>query len=145
MDNNYGEKQLKFKRRMSNRIRAIREEMTLTQQKLAKKVDVSRQTIYYIEKNAYNPSLEIIRKLMKVLDKKFEELFYEEPVVKDLIENLSVKDAKEIADNVGISYEMLISLSEITDKELTKNFNEEILKKIASELKTEFENLFEID
>ncbi len=130
---------------MSNRIRAIREQMNLTQQKLAKKIDVSRQTIYYIEKNAYNPSLEIIRKLMKVLDKKFEELFFEEPIIKDLIESRSVKDAKEIADKVGISYETLISLSEITDNELTKNFKKEILEKVASEFGAQFEDLFEID
>jgi putative transcriptional regulator len=129
---------------MVNKIKAIREEQKLSQQKLTKKIGVSRQTVYYLEKNAYNPSLEIIRKIIKVLNKKFEEIFYEESIIKDMIESLSLKELKEIAQNVGISYEKLASLSEISDEELTKNFNKEILEKISSELKVKFEDLFEM-
>lgn len=133
---------MKFKKKMINRIKEIREEKGLAQQKLTKKIGVSRQTIYYLEKNAYNPSLEIIRKLMKVLNKKFEEIFYEEPVIKELIENLSVKEVKKIAKRIGISSDKIISLTKIDDEKLTNNFSEEILKKIASELEVEFNDLF---
>lgn len=127
-----------------NKIKTIREEQDLSQQKLTKKIGVSRQTIYYLEKNAYNPSLEIIRKLIKVLDKKFEQIFYEEPVIKDKLETLSLKKLKEIAQNVGISYEKLASLSEISEEELTKNFTKKNLDKVSSELEVNFEDLFEM-
>lgn len=127
-----------------NKIKTIREEQDLSQQKLTKKIGVSRQTVYYLEKNAYNPSLEIIRKLIKVLDKKFEQIFYEEPVIKDKLETLSLKKLKEIAQNVGISYEKLASLSEISEEELTKNFTKKNLDKVSSELEVNFEDLFEM-
>lgn len=129
---------------MVNKIKTIREEQDLSQQKLIKKIGVSRQTIYYLEKNAYNPSLEIIRKLIKVLDKKFEQIFYEEPVIKDKLESLSLRKLKEIAQNVGISYEKLASLSEISEEELTKNFTKKTLDKVSSELEVNFEVLFEM-
>lgn len=130
---------------MVNIIKAIREDLGLTQQQLTKKIGVSRQTIYYIEKNAYNPSLEIIRKLLKALDKKFEEVFFEVPVIKDLIENVSLKDLKEMGSKIGISYDEIASLSEVTDEELTQNYAKEILERISDELKVEFDDLFEIE
>ncbi|MEJ2277749.1 MAG: hypothetical protein P8Y70_08390 [Candidatus Lokiarchaeota archaeon] len=64
---------------------------------------------------------------MKVLNKKFEEIFYEEPVIKELIENLSVKEVKKIAKRIGISSDKIISLTKIDDEKLTNNFSEEIL------------------
>lgn len=42
---------------LSNRIRILRAEHNVTQQDLAKKVGVSRQTIISIEKGNYTPSL----------------------------------------------------------------------------------------
>ena len=42
---------------LSNRIRILRAERKMTQQVLAKKVGVSRQTIISIEKGNYTPSL----------------------------------------------------------------------------------------
>ena len=42
---------------LSNRIRILRAEHKMTQQDLAKKVGVSRQTIISIEKGNYTPSL----------------------------------------------------------------------------------------
>ena len=42
---------------LSNRIRILRAERKMTQQDLAKKVGVSRQTIISIEKGNYTPSL----------------------------------------------------------------------------------------
>jgi len=51
---------------------------------------------------------------------------------------------KEIAQNVGISYEKLASLSEISEEELTKNFTKKSLDKVSSELEVNFEDLFEI-
>lgn len=47
----------------------------MTQQSLAEAVGVTRQTIMAIEKNKYNPSLEVAFKIAKCFDKSLEEVF----------------------------------------------------------------------
>jgi putative transcriptional regulator len=47
----------------------------MTQQQLADKVEVSRQTIVAIEKGKYSPSLELAFKIAHVFDKPLEEVF----------------------------------------------------------------------
>ena len=44
---------------LKNKIREYRQEMALTQEELAIKVGVSRQTIISIERYRYKPSLEL--------------------------------------------------------------------------------------
>lgn len=58
------------------KLRFLTEEMT--QQELAKKVGVSRQTIVAIEKGSYSPTLELAFKLATVFDKPVDEVFYVE-------------------------------------------------------------------
>ena len=48
----------------------------MTQQELADKVSVSRQTIIAIEKGNYNPSVTLALKIAKVFKKNLEEIFY---------------------------------------------------------------------
>lgn len=60
---------------MKTRIKEFRARENLTQEELAKKVGVSRQTILYIEKGEYNPSLLLSLKICKELKCKVEELF----------------------------------------------------------------------
>ena len=48
----------------------------LTQQKLAEKVQVSRQTILDIEKGKFNPSVRLALLIAKVFDVSIEEIFY---------------------------------------------------------------------
>lgn len=51
----------------------------MTQQELAEKVGVTRQTIVAIEKSKYSPSLELAFKIAKVFDTSIDEVFkYEE-------------------------------------------------------------------
>ena len=50
----------------------------LTQQELAKKVGVSRQTILAIEKGKFNPSVRLALLIAKVFDVSIEEIFYME-------------------------------------------------------------------
>lgn len=52
--------------------------MDLSQQDLADKVGVSRQTINAIEKGDYNPTINLCRAICKVLGKTLDELFGEE-------------------------------------------------------------------
>lgn len=65
---------------ITNRVRECRffaDEMT--QQALAEAVGVTRQTIMAIEKNKYNPSLEVAFKIARLFNKPLEEVFiYEE-------------------------------------------------------------------
>ena len=52
--------------------------MDLSQQDLADKVGVSRQTINAIEKGDYNPTINLCRAICKVLGKTLDELFWED-------------------------------------------------------------------
>ena len=60
---------------METRIKVLREELGLTQKALAKKVNVTRQTILFMEKGKYNPSLRLAYKVARVLGKPIEEVF----------------------------------------------------------------------
>jgi putative transcriptional regulator len=60
---------------MTNKIKFLRAENNMTQEDLAKKVGVTRQTIIAIEKNKYIPSLELSFKISSFFNKKIEEVF----------------------------------------------------------------------
>jgi putative transcriptional regulator len=60
---------------MKNTIRVERAIMSLTQEELAKKVSVSRQTINAMEANKYVPSTVLALKIAKVFKKPVEEIF----------------------------------------------------------------------
>jgi putative transcriptional regulator len=62
-----------------NNVRKLRfEHDEMTQQQLAEKVGVTRQTIVAIEKGDYSPSLELAFKLALVFDAPLETVFYVE-------------------------------------------------------------------
>ena len=60
---------------MKTRVREYREKAGLTQEQLAEKVGVARQTILFLEKGQYNPSLRLAFRISKALGGKIEELF----------------------------------------------------------------------
>lgn len=60
---------------MTNRIKELRARYNLTQDELAKKVNVRRETIVFLEKNKYNPSLKLAYDLAQVFSVTIEELF----------------------------------------------------------------------
>lgn len=60
---------------MRTRIRELREEYGLTQEALARKVDVTRQTILFMEKGKYNPSLRLAYRVARVFERPIEEVF----------------------------------------------------------------------
>ncbi len=66
---------------MRTRIKELRARYDLTQEELAKKVGVRRETILFLEKGKYNPSLKLAHDIAKVLKSKIEEVFIfeEEP------------------------------------------------------------------
>ena len=134
---------MKFKKQIVSRIKQFREESDLPQLELAKLVGVSRQTIYYLERGSYNPSLTISFKISEILKKPIDEIFYQEPIIKDILEGKSLAELKEVAEVADINLEKLASLSEIDEEELTSSFNESLLSKIVKGLGMEFEDLFE--
>ncbi|SDJ24032.1 putative transcriptional regulator [Lachnospiraceae bacterium G41] len=60
------------------KLKAARAALDLSQQDLADKVGVSRQTINAIEKGDYNPTINLCRSICKVLGKTLDEIFWEE-------------------------------------------------------------------
>ena len=134
---------MKFKKKITSRIKQFREELEMPQLELAKLVGVSRQTIYYLERGSYNPSLTISFKISEILKKPIHDIFYQEPVIKDILEGKSLAELREIAEIAGINLEKLASLSEIDDEQLTKDFKEDSLIKIAVGLGIDFKDLFE--
>lgn len=64
---------------MKNNIKYMRSTHKFTQDELAERLDVSRQTIISLEKGRYNPSITLAFKLARVFNCKIEEIFiYEE-------------------------------------------------------------------
>ncbi len=60
---------------MKNTIRIERAIKNITQQELAEKIGVSRQTINAIESNKYVPSTVLALKMAKLFDKKVDDIF----------------------------------------------------------------------
>lgn len=60
---------------MKNTVKVQRAIKDLTQEELAKIIEVSRQTINSIEKNRYVPSTILALKIAKVFDKNVNEIF----------------------------------------------------------------------
>lgn len=60
------------------KLKAARAAMGLSQQGLADRCGVSRQTIVAIEKGDYNPTIKLCRQICRVLGTTLDELFWEE-------------------------------------------------------------------
>jgi len=60
---------------LSNTLAQLRKQNNMTQEDLAKQIDVSRQTIIAIEKGNYVPSLLLAMKISSVFDTTVETIF----------------------------------------------------------------------
>ncbi len=60
---------------MKTHIKEFRARYDLTQEELAKKVGVRRETIVFLEKGKYNPSLKLAYNIATVLKTTIDELF----------------------------------------------------------------------
>lgn len=61
---------------VGNQIEVIRTKAGLTRQELADEVGVHYQTIGYIERGEYSPSLVLTLRIAEALEKKVEDLFW---------------------------------------------------------------------
>ena len=59
-----------------NRVKDFRKGINLTQEELASKASVSRQTIISIEKNKFVPGLDVAMKISSSLNAPIDKLFY---------------------------------------------------------------------
>lgn len=66
---------------MKNNVKIMRLKMSMTQEQLARRVGVTRQTIGLIEKGEYNPSLQLCVAIAKELNKTLDDLFWEENLI----------------------------------------------------------------
>jgi putative transcriptional regulator len=60
---------------MKTNIKELRAVRSMTQVDLAKEVGVRRETIVFLEKGKYNPSLQLAHKIAKTFDLTIEEVF----------------------------------------------------------------------
>lgn len=58
-----------------NKVIELRKEKKITQEKLAERIGVTRQTIIAIEKGNYTPSVSLAIKIAKFFNKSVEEIF----------------------------------------------------------------------
>ena len=63
---------------MKNRLRVLRAEREWSQQDLAERLEVSRQSVNAIETGKYDPSLPLAFRIAEVFDMAIEEIFLRE-------------------------------------------------------------------
>lgn len=64
---------------MKNSLESLRKEAGMTQEELAKQLEVSRQTISSLESGRYNPSILLAFRIARLFGRSIEEVFlYEE-------------------------------------------------------------------
>ncbi|NKE04047.1 MULTISPECIES: helix-turn-helix transcriptional regulator [Mesobacillus] len=63
---------------LTNRVKELRAKHRFTQNDLAERVDVTRQTIVALEKGSYIPSLLLAMKIARVFQLPIEEIFFME-------------------------------------------------------------------
>jgi len=63
---------------LENKVKIARVQVGLTQQQLAEKIGVTRQTISLIEKGKYNPTIKLCLDICYVVNKTLDEVFWVE-------------------------------------------------------------------
>ena len=67
-------------RKIYNRIAILRKEKSLTRNELADKIGVNFQTIGYLEREEYNPSLDLAFRISEVFELPIDVIFSAEPL-----------------------------------------------------------------
>ena len=127
---------------MVSRVKEVREAQNMSQKELAEKAEVSRQTIYYLEKGTYNPRTDLSLKLSIILEKPIGEIFFFDPIIWDLIGKKTTNELEDISKQVGITFEELYKLKGLDENQLLTVFTEKQLHKIANAFGVDFEELF---
>jgi putative transcriptional regulator len=83
-----------------NRIAVLRAERGLSRQELADAVDVNYQTVGYLERGDYNPSLELAFRLSELFGVPIEAIFSRQPF-RPMSEELYSRRPAEAGDHAG--------------------------------------------
>jgi len=67
-------------RRIYNRISVLRQERGISRKELAEKIGVNFQTVGYLERGEYNPSLDLAFKISEYFDMPIEFIFSTKPL-----------------------------------------------------------------
>ncbi|GAH28109.1 unnamed protein product [marine sediment metagenome] len=114
----------------------------MTQQDLADAIGVSRQTVSYLEKGDYNPSLKIAHDIAKYFGKSIDDIFEYESVMKIKREEFNLTQ-EQLATLIGVTVEQIKKIENEEFKEEDKP--PEFIEKIAKQLKCKLEDLIEFD
>ncbi|HEY3419398.1 MAG TPA: helix-turn-helix transcriptional regulator [Methanomassiliicoccales archaeon] len=68
---------------MRTTIKENRARLNMTQEDLANRVGVRRETIVFLERGKYNPSLRLAHDVAKALDSKIDDLFFFDDELKE--------------------------------------------------------------
>ena len=134
---------MRFKEKLVSRIREYRELNNMKQQDLADLLGVSRQTIFYLEKGTYTPKLTLSLNIARIFDKPTEEIFYLEPVIRDVIGNTTLDDLDKIARETGLDKKKIEDLRNIANEDLEENYSQNELELLSKSLGFDYKDLFE--
>ena len=67
-------------RKLYNRVSVLREERSLSRKELADKIGVNFQTVGYLEREEYNPSLDLAFRISEIFGLPIEMIFSAEPL-----------------------------------------------------------------
>lgn len=95
-----------------------------------------------MEKGDYNPSLTLSFKLTETFGKSLEMIFYQDPIIRDLLGSKTLDEIEKISEKTGIDTERIIKLKKIDEDELLKTFEEKELFNISKALGVDFDTLF---
>jgi len=127
---------------MVSRVKEVREALNISQKELAENAEVSRQTIYHLEKGTYNPRTDLSLKLSVILDKPVGDIFFFDPIIKDLIGKKTTNELEKISEQLDIKFEKLYKLKNLDEDQLLNEFTEKQLHQIANAFGVDFEELF---
>ncbi|QLY79210.1 MULTISPECIES: helix-turn-helix transcriptional regulator [Clostridium] len=92
---------------IGEKIKASRKERGLTQVDLANKANISRSYLADIERNRYNPSIDVVRSIALALDTPLSFFFTEEETISGLNIELNNRDKKDISKALTETLEQL--------------------------------------
>jgi putative transcriptional regulator len=136
-----GEK-IKFKKNVVSKVKELREERNMSQEELANKIGVSRQTIYYLEKGQYNPKLTLSFSISSLFNKPIEEIFSPEPIIKEILGNKTLDELEDLSRETEINLERLIELKNLNENKISEKFDIKELEGISKALGKNFDDFF---
>lgn len=115
----------------------------MQQKELADLLGVSRQTIYYLEKGTYTPKLTLSLKIARIFKKSMEEIFFLEPLIREVIGSITIDELERVSKSTGIERDRIETLRKINNQELNEGYSKKELVKLSRALGYKFESLFE--